>query len=484
MSFYINLPAVALPGPRPLPLLGARGNLLRFLGDPVATMLRLHERYGDIVPLTRDDPGWILAFGAEHNRTILTDKVGFHNFADHPLKLPPTSAAAKFSLSLVNQNGETHSRSRRMMMPAFSKAKLADYARLITDTGARALQPLRAGQVVDAHTLSINLSLNVTLRCLFNVDIAQGTDSLGATVLDYLNRVFSPANMLLPFDLPGTPYARFMTSSERLGDRVEQLIRERREQLHTHDPGEDILSTLIQAYAHDSEHRSTRAVDDELLGQTAMLLVAGHDTTAHTLAWTLFLLTQHPELQAALGREIDEAGLADQPNIDAVMALPLLDRVVKESMRLLPAVPFLFFRRSTEAFALGDYELPVGATVIVSPLVTHRCPKLYPDPRRFNPNRWLERRPGPYEYLPYGAGPRMCIGASLGAQILRLLVTMVLQRFRVAMVEGSRVAYKTGGVMMGPKPGVDLRLVPRDELVPRVAVRGNIHELVELDRLA
>lgn len=475
MSFYIDLPTVALPGPRPLPLLGARGNLVRFLGDPVSAMLRLHERYGDVVPLTRDNPGWVLAFGSDYNRQILTDKAGFYNFADHPVKLPPNSAAAKFSLSLVNQNGDVHSRSRRMMMPAFSKARLAGYGEMIAGTATRILDPLAVGGVVDAHALSIELSLGVALRCLFDIDLSRGPDELGAMVLDYLGRVFSPASMLLPVDLPGTPYTRFITASERLGARVEQLITERRKR----GPGADVLSALIEAYAKE-DHRTTREIDDELLGQTAMLLIAGHDTTAYTLAWTLFLLTQHPAIQAALGDEIDEAGLGEQPSLDAVMRLPLLDRVIKESMRLLPAVPLLFFRRSTEPFKLGEYELPVGSTVVVSPLVTHRCPTLYPEPRRFNPQRWLERSAGTYDYLPYGAGPRMCIGAGFGAGILRLLVVMLLQRFRVAMTNGARVSYKTGGVMMGPKPGVNLRLLDRKQSAPRIGVRGNIHELVEL----
>lgn len=470
MSFYVELPPIALPGPRPLPLLGARGNLARFLGDPVPAMLQLRERYGDVVPLTRDDPGWVLAFGAAHNRQILSDTGRFHNFADNPIKTPPGSAAHKFSLSLVNQNGDAHRRARRWMLPAFGKARLAGYAAMMTETIARALERRSTGDTVDARELTVELSLAVSLRCLFGVDLRDNAD-FGELVLEFLTRVFSPAAMLLPVGLPGTPYTRFLLASERLGARLEQLIDTRRRQ----GPGDDILSALIEAHATNHERSN-----DELLGQTALLLIAGHETTAHTLAWTLFLLSQHPDIQLALAEEIDAAAIDEVPDVDAVMALPLLGRVLDESMRLLPAVPLLFFRRSTEPFTLGDHQLPVGATVILSPLVTHRCPDRYPQPRRFDPDRWRSFAPTPYEYLPFGAGPRMCLGATFGTQALRLMLFMLLRRWFVSAVEGSRAAYKTGGVTMGPKRGLGLRLLGRDRTPTRVHVRGNIHELVEL----
>ncbi|HLT34797.1 MAG TPA: cytochrome P450 [Enhygromyxa sp.] len=470
MSYYVELPRVALPGPPPLPLLGARGNLVRFLGDPVPTMLRLHERYGDVVPLTRDDPGWVLAFGPALNRQILSDTARFHNFADNPIRVPPGSAAAKFSLNLVNQNGDVHRRARRWMMPAFHKARLLGYANMMAETVGHALDRRSAGEVVDARELAVELSLGVALRCLFGVELRTNLD-FGELVLDFLERVFSPAAMLLPLGLPGTPYTRFIHACERLGARIEQLIAERRRA----GLAADVLSALIGALEADPDRS-----DDELIGQTALLLVAGHETTAHTLAWTLFLLSQHPDVQVALTEEIDAAGLGERPELDAIMGLPLLGRVLAESMRLLPTVPLLFFRRSTEPFSLGDHQLPVGATVILSPLITHRDPDCFPHPRRFDPDRWRELSPTPYQYLPFGAGPRMCVGATFGGLALRLMLCLVLRRWLVSVTDDARVSYKTAGVTMGPKRGLRLRLLARDRLPSRVEVRGNIHQLVEL----
>src|SRR5690606_38380907 len=194
----------------------------------------------------------------------------------------------------------------------------------------------------------------------------------------------------------------------------------------------------------------------------------------------LFLLSQHPDVQVALTEEIDAAGLGERPELDAIMGLPLLGRVLAESMRLLPTVPLLFFRRSTEPFSLGDHQLPVGATVILSPLITHRDPDCFPHPRRFDPDRWRELSPTPYQYLPFGAGPRMCVGATFGGLALRLMLCLVLRRWVVSVTDDARVSYKTAGVTMGPKRGLRLRLLARDRLPSRVEVRGNIHQLVEL----
>ena len=199
------------------------------------------------------------------------------------------------------------------------------------------------------------------------------------------------------------------------------------------------------------------------------MYVAGHETTAYTLAWTLFLLSQHQELFEPLGEEAD----AEQR--------PLLDRVLRESQRLLPATPYMFIRVATGPVTVGGHELPEKSGFILSPLVTHRQPEVYPDPLRFDPERWTRVDPSPYEYLPFGAGPRMCIGMGFAAQALRIVLPRILSRFRLELVDGSRVSRKVQGITMGPRHGLPMRLLPRTAAVKRAArIRGDIHELVDL----
>lgn len=162
--------------------------------------------------------------------------------------------------------------------------------------------------------------------------------------------------------------------------------------------------------------------------------------------------------------------------------LPLLDRVIKESMRLLPAAPMLFMRVPTREAKLGPHVVPPGTTVVLSPLVTQRAPALFPEPARFLPERWEATSPSAYEYLPFGAGARMCLGAPLANLALRTLLPMVLQRFRVELVAGAEVSRGMHGIALAPKKGLAAVLKPQDGAPPppRVPVRGDIAELVAL----
>jgi cytochrome P450 len=213
----------------------------------------------------------------------------------------------------------------------------------------------------------------------------------------------------------------------------------------------------------------------------AVLLIAAHETSSHTLSWTLLLLSQHPEVLGALLAELDAKLGGSAPTLEQLGQLPVLDSVVKESMRLLPATPFLFFRRATGSFELGPYTLPEKAVVLLSPLVTHREPSLYPEPLRFWPERWKTLSPSTYEYLPFGAGPRMCIGASFANMALRVLLALLVQRFRFTLSPDARVSRLVRGITLGPKHGLPMRIDAQDRRsAPPGPVRGDIHQLVQL----
>jgi cytochrome P450 len=238
-----------------------------------------------------------------------------------------------------------------------------------------------------------------------------------------------------------------------------------------------VLSILIEAHDEDG----VGLTDDELVGHVSVLFIAGHETSAFTLAWTLFLLAQHPRANADLEAELRSALRGDAPTAESLARLPLLDAVVRESMRLLPPTPFLFVRRGTSAFSLGPYSLPAGAQVILSPLVTHRARSIYTEPKRFLPGRWDTISPGPYEYMPFGAGPRFCVGAAFGAQLVRITLAVLVQRFRFTLLLDARIARKAQGITMGPRYGMPMRVARHDgQLAPPSRVQGDIHELVDL----
>ncbi len=216
------------------------------------------------------------------------------------------------------------------------------------------------------------------------------------------------------------------------------------------------------------------------MAHAAVLLTASHETSANTIAWTLFLLATHPEIYAAIEDEIAGVLVDKLPSPDDIASLRLLDRVVKESQRLLPASCILFFRRAEAPFTIDGRAMPAGTRLVVSPFIAHRTTATYDDPNRFVPSRWETINPSVYEYMPFGAGPRLCIGAQFAAQAVRIALAVILSRFRVETTPDLRVDRFVRGITLGAKDGVKLRLRERrGPFAKPHRITGDIHDIVE-----
>jgi cytochrome P450 len=311
------------------------------------------------------------------------------------------------------------------------------------------------------------------VRCLFGLEVGDGGPELGELAEALQDDISSPLGMLIRYPIPGTPFHRSLETSAQLVRRMQALIDDKRRR----PPSDDVLSLMI--HAHDEDGSSF--TDDELMGEATGLFIAGHETTAKTLVWTLFLLEQHPEVLAGAVDEIEAVLRGAPPTFGDLDELPSVDRIVKEGMRLLAVSALLFPRSCAEDVPLGSHRLPKGANVLVSPLITHRDAAVFPSPMRFLPERWNDLKPSIYEYLPFGGGARMCLGAPLGALIVRLLLTMILQRYRLSLAEGAVVSRQVRGNVLWPKHGLPVRLAKQDRALARPRpVRGDIHELVAL----
>jgi cytochrome P450 len=266
-------------------------------------------------------------------------------------------------------------------------------------------------------------------------------------------------------------YERLLTLAEELEREIGDLLRMRRSSPRD---GNDILSILVRL--HDQEGALSEA---ELIGHAALLFAAAHLTTSHSLTWTLLLLCQHPHVMRQLVGEIDDVlgewpiPPADQPRLD------VLDRVVKESMRVLPASAYVQ-RINVVPTELGPFSLPRGTIVVFSQFVTHHMRELFDEPERFLPDRWLTINPSPYAYLPFGAGPRMCIGGPLALVIMKLTIPAILQRFRLRVPAGSEINAAVISTMLTPTSPVPMEVLPAGEVPEATPLTGNIHELVEL----
>jgi cytochrome P450 len=448
--------------------------MMRFFSDPIGVMRGLHQTYGSVAAVSDGDASLICAFGPENNQLVLSNPAMFRTIGELPFRVPPGSAMERVSTALVGMNGEQHRKCRTLMMSLFQKRAMERYRDDVAEVVRHTLDNWPVGQVLEVSSAMRELFLRISLRCLFGINDEQAVAELGRMAMHYIESAISPRLLLLPRAIPGTPYYSFSKLCERLEHRLRELIRERREQPAGRH---DVLSTIIQGFDKDGA-----SPDDTLLvGLTNELLIASHETSAYTMTWTLFLLSQHPRVLMELIEELDGELHGEAPTPAQLERLPLLDSVVKESMRLLSATPFLFIRASGSAFQLGPYELPAGSRVIVSPLITHHMPEVFEQPHRFLPERWRTRQPTQYEYLPLGAGPRLCLGASFAAQALRVSLALIVQRYRLELAPNADVSHCVRGIILGPRHGMPMRVEPQQRQPPVVReLRGNIHELVTL----
>lgn len=475
------LASAEAPGPAPMPLIGWRGNAVRFFLNPIAFMSRLYETWGNVARLARGGngsalffkskgrhPGTFFAFGPECNRSILTDTDLFESRAPAG---PATETFRQLSTNFFFINGERHQQLRRLMMPAFTRERLKVYHQVIIDATRAMLDRWRGRERIDLDEELGQTALEVSSRCFYGLDPKLEDQKLAVRMLEMINTLFSPA-VLIPIALPGTPYRRLVLNMEQIVQALKTEIENKRRAGCT---GNDVLSLMVREHDRDPTVLSV----DELLGNAFVMFFAGHDTTAKALTWTLFLLATHPQIAADLVEEL-EIELGDEPpTYEQIYALPKLDRVIKESLRLLsPAV--MFARQTTRATQLGGFEIPQGAEVIYSPYVTHLDPAVYPEPKRFLPDRWLELKPTPYQYLPFGGGVRTCLGASFGGAQLRTMIALTVQRYRLEVIPGTRIDLRTN-VVMAPRHPLPVRVHRQDRGIGADGrgLQGFIREMVD-----
>ena len=264
-----------------------------------------------------------------------------------------------------------------------------------------------------------------------------------------------------------------MEASDRLDRDIDAVIAARRA---SGGDSADVLATLLATRDEDG----TTLTDAELTGHLFLLFLAGHDTTRSALSWALFLLSQHPRVLNDLMDELRGALRGSAPSVEQLGRLPLLERVVKETLRLFTPAP-MAPRLTVVPTTLDGRDLPVGTEVILSYYHTHRDPDLYPDPASFLPGRWEGLTRSPYEYVPFGAGARMCLGAQFGMMEMKIVLAMLLQRFHVELVPGTRIDRKTA-IVLSPRRAIPVIIRSRGSSVPQShdRVRGDVLDMVNL----
>jgi len=429
---------LAPPGPRPSPL-----NLLiyRPARDPLAFFTNLARQYGDIVAYKMGGEQIMFVNGPQHIRDILVT----HN----RLFIKGRGLQRSKRLlgeGLLTSEGATHLRQRRLMQPAFHRDRIAAYGDTMVGYADRLQQGWRDGTTYDIAHEMMRLTLAIAGKTLFDVDV----ESQAADVRAAMNAVMESFWLsMLPFAdvlerLPVPQLRRAKAARAKLDAIIYGMIAERRAEADSSpgppraQPRGDLLSMLLAA---QDETSGAMMSDQQVRDEAMTILLAGHETTANALMWTWYLVSTAPDVEARLHEEVDRVLQGRPPGVSDIGALPYVERVVTEAMRLYPPA-WLIGRRALQDYALGDYVAPARSIMVMSPYVLHRDARYFANPERFDPDRWTPEFKAalpPFAYFPFGGGPRRCIGDSFAWMELVLVVATIARRWSLALEPGHPV---------------------------------------------
>lgn len=418
------------------------GHLVAFRRDPLGFLCKLAREHGDAVRFRLGPREVCLLNEPEWIREVLI--VQDRRFSKGPgLRV----AERLLGQGLLTSEGDFHRRQRRLAQPAFHRQRIAAYAETMAGYSLQCQEGWSDGAELDLAEAMRGLTLRIAAKTLFDTEVASEIRDLSGA-LDESLRLFQWAN--LPFAARLEPLVPFLTrrfkrARARLDATVYRMIRDRR--ASGEDRG-DLLSMLILAC--DEEEDGGQMSDEQVRDEAMTLLLAGHETTANALAWTWYLLAQHPEAEERLHAEVD-AVLGDRaPTVEDVPSLPYTRKVFAEAMRCFPPA-WVIARKALEDCPVGPYALPVGTLVMMSQWVTHHDTRYYPEPFRFDPERWspeaTAERPR-FAYYPFGGGSRLCIGEQFAWMEGVLVVAALAARWKFRLSPGHRVA---------PQPLITLR---------------------------
>jgi cytochrome P450 len=436
------------PGPR------ARfpgAHLLAFARDLLGFVCQLKREYGDVVAFRLGPERTVLLSHPEHLHEVLVRQ--HRAFQKGRRGDVPTQWMGE---GLLNSEGARHQHQRRLLQPAFHRQRLAQYATVMTTQAARLSQTWQDGDTLDITPAMMRVTLAIAAHTLLDADVEAEASAIGQAITTLLQ-----GSARVP--LPLAPLVRRLRRAEAyLDSLIYRLIDARR--ARGAETG-DVLTMLLEARTEDGHPLSPRQIHDEAL----TLLLAGHETTALALSWTWYLLAHHPDVDAAMQAELQSVLGGRLPTAADLPQLRYTRMVFTEALRLYPPA-WLMTRRAREAVTIGDYRFAPGTFFLLSPYLMHHDARFFPDPEAFVPTRWAsppEAGPARHAYLPFGGGPRQCLGEGFAWMEGLLVLATVAQTWRIQRVSGPPVA-PWGLVTLRPKQGIQVHLARR-------GTRGTTH---------
>jgi len=422
--------------------------------DPLAFGLDTARRYGD---LAYYHLGPLHVYQVNHPdlaRQILVE----HAERFHKPRLLKHAFRPFAGEGLLTSDGSLWKQQRKLIQPAFHHAHLAAYAAVMVAYARQLIDRLEDGQVLEVQSEMARLTLGIVVKSLFGADVTREAEDVGTLMVAVLDAANQRLNSI--FQVPSWVPSRRNLHEKRALARLDAILRalivERRSTAAHRD---DLLSVLLRA---TDEESSVRMSDRQLRDEMMTLFLAGHETTATALTWTWYLLSQHPDVDARLMVELERVLGHRTPTVADLANLPYTDMVVREALRLYPPAPGVA-REPIEDVTIDGYVVPRGSLISIDTYAMHRDPRFFHDPERFDPERfaagWEDRIPR-YAYLPFGGGPRICIGNGFALMEARLILATVAQRFRLTL-EPNQDVRPIQLVTVRPRDGVRMRATTR-----------------------
>jgi cytochrome P450 len=435
--------------PKPNTLVGPKGhfllgNLPEFRKDPLGFLTRCAKEYSEIVPLRMLHLPIYLLLNPEYIEYVLSTH-------GRDFVKPRLFQIAKGFLreGLILSEGDAWLRQRRLMQPAFHKNRTDAYGQIMVEYTERLIASWQAGQTVNLSQAMSRLAMEIVVKALLNYDVSNDREGMGQAFNVVVDEVTARFNnpVPIPDNVPTPGNLRYRRAIKYLDTMIYRIIRHR--QAHPEDQG-DLLSMLLQARYEDGSPMT----DEQLRDETITIFVAGHDTTATTLSWCWYLLSQHPEVEAKLMAELESVLGGRAPTAADLPQLRYTEMIVMETLRLYQPTPILG-RTSIKEVELGGHHFPAGTEFLIVPMLIHHSSRYYESPEEFQPERWegdLLKRLPKFAYMPFSHGPRLCLGGTFATMEAKLIVATIAQRFHLQLAPGEVVVPKFSALLRTEEP--------------------------------
>lgn len=358
--------------------------------------------------------------------------------------------------SLILLDGDRHIQQRKLLMPPFHGERMRAYGQIIREITRQVMSQRTSTRQFLARPAMQEISLQVILKAVFGLKQGERYEQIRQLLISLLDFFNYPLNASFLFfkslqrDLGAwSPWGSFVRKREQIDRLLYEEIRDRR--ARGDFSGEDILSLLLSARDESGQPMTEVELRDELM----TMLFAGHETTALALSWALYWIHYLPEVRQKLLQELNSINAADADPTE-IARLPYLNAVCSETLRIYPVALFTFARILQAPMDLMGYQLPQGTALTICIYLTHQRPDIYPQPKRFNPERFLERQFSPYEYLPFGGSNRRCLGMAFALFEMKLVLATILSHYSLTLAEKRPVLPVRRGLVFAPAGGVRL----------------------------